>query len=57
MLTPGDLLRGEPRDAAAYGEKASAHGAGGEGELERLGLCRSAAEGGQGNDEELPVYA
>ena len=47
----GDLLRGETRDAAAYGEKASAHGAGGEGELERLGLCRSAAEGGQGNDE------
>ena len=46
----GDLLRGETRDAAAYGEKASAHGAGGEGELERLGLCVPPQKR-QGNDE------
>lgn len=47
MLDDEDYL--DPIDN--NGEKASAHGAGGEGELERLGLCRSAAEGGQGNDE------
>ena len=51
MLMPGIFCEAKPAMPLPTAKNASAHGAGGEGELERLGLCRSAAEGGQGNDE------